>query len=186
MKSVFVTLSLLFSLLSPAQAGTCNLEKPIPVGDLLNETTTLRDVRTDEVPRFTQPENYDPARDTLSYSLFNIKFNRTFTGFLGGSLSVDKKFESVGFSNIYSGTYHLQGGVSEENGVKAYTAKTLTPYDGPAKGDAITESVVKVKNGQLISVVLKFPVFKFWRRGEFQTYTTFTGEHQTLCVRSAR
>lgn len=186
MKNIILTISLLFASIS-ALAGTCNLQKPIPInGDLLNGVH-LKNVILDEQPNLLGDQKYDPSKDSLQVYLFDIILNNSGTGLIGSSVSVVEKSLSAGFPDEYYGDIIIQGSMNSTNGVKVYTTKEEALYPGPehAKGKAITQTSVSVSNGKITAINLTYPIFKIWKRVDSVNHTAFTGEHQTVCVKSA-
>jgi hypothetical protein len=176
--------------LSASAADDCRLSQPIDVGtgNLVQKGLYLRDAKFDENPRFIAPSKFDPATDVLHVSLFQINWNNTRTGFLGGNVSVVDKNESQGFSENYSGNFNFQSDTRDQNGVVTYTTQSVSRYTEPqhAKNDAITSITVVVDKGKLVSLRLSTPVFKVWKIEDHTRYIAFTGEHQTLCLKSAK
>lgn len=172
-------------------AADCKLEKPIPLSnDPLTRQVVLKDARVDALPKFTEPEKYQPATDALEVRLFQVERNNEPTGYVGVRVSVVGKLESVGFSNGYNGNVDpgLRGSVHGRDGERVYVLRQVSRYTDPqhAKNEAVHESRITVMGNEITSVQLTFPVFRVWHRVDHMTYVAFTGEHQTLCVTSAR
>lgn len=187
MKSLILTTSLLFGSIS-AFAGTCNLDKPIQFGGELLNGVQLKNVVLDETPKFMPETGYNSAKNVLDVYLFNIDLNGSKTGFIGSQISVVGKLATLGFSDSYSGNFQIQGTMKETNGVRTYNTKQGSFYTEPqhAKNEAITQTAITVSNGKIIALNLMFPIFKVWKTVDGVNYIAFTGDHQTICVKSAQ
>ena len=189
MKSLFLIGAIFLSAIS-SLAGTCKLEKPFPFsGDLLGGVQ-LHNVVLDEIPQFLPEDGYDPAMDSLSVSIFNIEWNFFKMNFVGARMSIDGKDGawSLGFAERYSGNFKLAGSLKDVNGVKTYSTTETFLYTAPehAKIEAITETVVTVVSNQITALTLKYPIFKVWYiNADGNRQLVFTGDHQTVCVKSA-
>ena len=188
--SLCALITFFFALSASAATQECQLEKPIPfAGDLLRaEGLTLHDVKVNELPRFTQPENFNPKTDTLDMGLFPIQWNKKLTAFLGTNLKAER-VGFVGFAREFEGSFHFRGENQDLNGVKSYHTINLERFPVAGKGvmDAVTETTVKTVGNQITAISLSFPVFKIGKvQNDVAMKIEFTGEHQTLCVLSAR
>lgn len=186
----FILLVAFFFLPTASAFGkTCHLERPIAVnGDLLMGVT-LHNLVLDRQPK-TIPENiYDPDRDRISADFFDISVNGKNIGSLGMRLLIEGK-AGLGFALFYvddDGVLDFRGSHRESDGVMTYETQLTDHYTQPndAKNPAITKTIVRVANGQIISIQLTTPVFKVLKKYEDGYYVAFTGQHQTLCVKSA-
>lgn len=169
---------------TPCFAKECRLEKSIPFsGDFL-KTLYIKNIKLDDVPKFTGG-TFDPTRDSLSMSIFNIVHNDQITKYVGAHVYAPNKL--MGFSQEYSGQFDLKGTKTEKDGITTYTTREVYTYSEPqhAKGEAVHEVKVLVRGKEIESVELTVPLFKIWKKDKKGfTYVAFTGEHQTLCVLS--
>lgn len=167
----------------------CKLNRRLPLGshDLMATPLTLYRVVFDQTPAFTRPEKYDPAKDALLMNLFNIEWNESPTGYLGLSVWVHNKNERVGFSGIYKGGFAFTGSKETVQGVTTFrTNETNKPLGAHhAAGNATTETIVKVEKDDILSVELRFPIYKVHQSFPSGDVLAFTGKHQQLCLLEA-
>jgi hypothetical protein len=186
----FAVVFLALAIAVPALADNCRLANPIPVsGSLLDRDLLLSNSTFDQTPAWTDPSAFDPSKDKINVGLFNIIHGTTRTNYLGVSVELEGKAETIGFSGYYDGNFNFQGSTSSSGNTTVYTTKNVRNFTEAqhAKNDAITQSVVTVENGNLVSVQLTFPIFKTWKVDANGThYLAFTGNHQTLCLKSAQ
>jgi len=182
-------ISLIFALFfSTLSFANCKVDKPIPIHRDPLDALTLESVKFDKAPKFFEKGGFDPQKDTLSLSLFEIVDDHYETGWLGGWVKVDNKLGSFGFSSWYFGSFDAQGSVEENGETITYHTKNINRYTEPqhAKNDAITEITMTVKAGAIVSLSLTSPIFKVWKSDGYMQFIAFTGKHQTLCLKSAK
>lgn len=187
MKNILLVLtSLLFAF--NAVAEECRLEQPLPMAaDFMVRELNYKNVKVSSDPRFSRPEKYVPAQDVLGLKIFNINMNDKKLNYVGVQLGIIGKLESVGFSHLYSGNFLIQGRSNEAGGVKTYQTREVRIFTETqhAKNEAVTQTTLTVAGGKIWAISLIAPVFKVWKIENGSTYMAFTGEHQTLCVKSA-
>ena len=169
----------------------CKLDTPIHVGNLnLLDGLTLNEVQFFETVKFTEPSAYDPSKDRLTLSLFEIEHDHDRSGFLGAGVQVKNgtNFDSIGFTQVYIGNFDFKGSILDHAGVVTYNTRSGHFYTDPqhAKNEAITEVLADVANGYLVSLRLTHPHFKVWKEEGPYKYIAFTGLNQTLCLKKAR
>ncbi len=166
----------------------CKLEAPISLEtlDLLEDDIELKNVELNRYPRFTDDEAYNHYLDHLTVHLYNIWYVGK-TGKLGANISIDDKLESIGFSPTYYGNFAIQGGKTEVDGLTTYHTRIVRRFDRPphAIGDAVDDLKVLVKERAILGLQLTSPVFRITSKTNEATWVAFTGEHQTLCIKSA-
>lgn len=175
--------------LSSLAFADCKLDQPINIGrlDLLDKGVVLKDVKFDKEPIFVEPGNYDAKKDKIDMPLFNIDHAGNKTGFLGATVEVVGKLESIGFSNYYAGNFHVKGTREEKNGEVTYVSKNSNEWTlvGGEKAEAKLDLTVKVTNGQITSVQLIAPIYTVKIKDGNSILLGFAGKHQTLCLKSA-
>jgi hypothetical protein len=148
----------------------------------------LNNVVLNEIPKFSRPQLFDPAKDSLNLALFNIQWESNSTGFLGADIGIEGKLEGVGFSRVYVGNFNIQGSKeTKSSGVTAYATTNTHTYEGDqhAKNPAVHKLSLEIEKGDIVSVELMHPVFKVWKIENGAYHVAFTGDHQTLCVLDA-
>lgn len=183
MKAAFVLLVTLM-VSAAAQAAECKLSRPIPFSGPVFGERYLSGVQTDQAPKFLRPESAD-AR--LAMVLFEMSNQGRPTQLAGAKLGLSNGGQYVGFSNSYSGSTEMEGGVEEApNGVQVHWSRVSVIY-GDANGiPAVNELKIGVRGSEIVSLELTHPVFEITGTDGPYTYIRFTGENQVLCVKSAR
>jgi hypothetical protein len=193
----FAILSLLLA--SPAMAlQPCIMDTPIELGsaDILSPTklTFVDKVRFDAVPKFHSPSPYNPEKDSLRVEFFNINWNGAPTGSMGVNIQAlengmpGANIDSLGFAPNYSGNFDFVSSSTESNSSIVYYTRQSSRLTEPqhAQVDAVTESRVTVMGTRLLAAELTIPIFRVWKTEGSVRYIAFTGEHQTLCLKSLR
>lgn len=192
MKSILIA-SIMSILSLPCFAEVCRLQTPIALPkDFLEYGAHFSHVKLDQTPKFTDPSNYDPGKDSLDLNLFPVFLNGSKSSYIGANIFVFGNLEGVGVSNGYSGNLEVGGSTLGNGNEVIYSFRQVSHYDGHwengrprhVAGDAITESMLTVSDGMLISMRLQIPVYSIWDQDELSTHVAFTGEHQNLCLQS--
>lgn len=173
-------------------ANECRLKEPYPISmSALQSKSFLAVVDVNEPPVFLRPNNYVPHRDALQLNIFNLELNKTLTPFIGANISIQGKLDSVGLSRSYSGNVELSGATIENENEQIYTTTYTHYFTGQYEeerprhvvGEAIEQSRIVIRNGNIISILLTSPIFVIWRDAGFGTELAFTGQHQKICVK---
>lgn len=190
----FILTTLILSVMSiQSFADRCRLQNPVPVPKNFLEMGAVYSATTyDQAPKFTDPSAYAPEKDKLAFQIFPVFLNDVKLAFLGASVSVLGKNESIGVSNNYSGNFSISGSTNSNGNDTTYIFRETHHYDGHLEngrqrhvaGDAVTQSSVTISNGMITSVLIQYPVYSIWEQDQFGTQVAFTGQHQTLCLQS--
>ena len=202
MKTLTILLATLL-LLPHARADECRLKHPIPLpGGELREHLMFGKAVVSEAPRFSNPEAYAPGQE-LFLNVFPSTFLEDSEAANWAAAIATESTEpmSLGHANMYFGLdrddflYEKRAANGEQVLSFGYHGFFL-PVGGPedpwygcpicGKGDSLTKTTIKVKDGMLTSVKLTFPVEVNWTNPNGEVLLAYTGEHQTLCVLDAQ
>jgi len=157
-----------------------DLEKAFETTPLTNYYVIGDSIELDKSPVFVDKDSYNPAEDKLELRLFNIHWNARPTGYLGVNIGIPDTYVNLGFSN-YVGSFNVQHSEVTEDGFLVHETTKASVYPG-IENKAITRSTLRFNGDFLVSVKVLYPIYKLNETG--QNY--FTGEHETLCVKSIR
>jgi hypothetical protein len=185
MKYLLLVLSLVLS--ESAIADVCALENPIKLnGGQFSLPLHLKNVRANEAVRFSE-NDISSSVDELVIDIFNISQDSIPTSFVGVNLSRAKKLDSVGSANDYSGNLiELSGVMKANNGEVLYSMTDIHRYKiNNQDTQAITSTTVIVKDGAIVSINIKNPVYRLFAKENGIYVAQFTGEEQDLWICSA-
>ncbi len=178
-----------------SQAFACALDEPIDLPESnLHELAypfSISKAKFDKEPMFDDASAYDPETDGLTLDIFNLNWENRDLKIMGTAIYQVKSStdwpERIGFSPSYGGTFpNFEKGYRNENGLETFTTRyNLTLVGERHRGDlAEYLMIAKIKNQKLLSFELKLPIFEVYSRANHTVLLAFTGEHQTLCLKS--
>jgi len=188
-----ITVSLLSTVVF---AGPCLLDEMIPLKkvNLLKQGLILTHARFDSFPSFAHsPTVVREKQEILSLLLMNIQVNGNRTDILGASVWSNYDREKIGFDVSYYGNPNLNGQVDLiEPSTSIYTTRIQIPLidSRHAKDSAEISMRVEIVHDRLNSLQLTIPIYQEWKLVGLPPWRdvlmAFSGQYQTLCLRSAR
>ncbi len=183
-----ILLSLLYSAFSFSK--DCLLDDPIDIRgiDLFKSEFELDNIILNKLPVFNKKDVYDPSKDTLRLRVKNLEWNDQTLNKLAVGISINDRLESIGFADAYYGNFEISSSKDVKNEITTYTTKQISRHsERPrhASNPAITKSEIKIKSNEIISIKLKYPIYKIWKKpSRFATSIAFTGNHDEVCLRN--
>jgi hypothetical protein len=188
--SMVVLVVLLLQTSTSSADPPCALGTIVPwgPGDLTNTelAMTFSEAEFDQVPKFTHPDQYDPATDKLTLRLFHVFDGGARTGVMGFQLTVDGKTEAVGLQENYANGFDAVGDQNRFHDQTTHDTRlreVLQTQGGTARG--LTQVIVVENNDGVLSVKLTIPVLQSVGTQNGSERLIFTGQQQTLCLKSA-
>ncbi len=169
-------------LLNLANASECLLDKPVdlPESSLVKNELIFRDVTVDNVPQSMRNEKYNAQSDYLTLYIKEIIYNDQNTGALGAIIKLNSGPVTVGSFLEIVGESQIIQSKEKVDGVTTYFSKDVMKMGENEL--AVSTTTIKTKLNQIISVSLKYPVF----REIGANMVSFTGKHHEVCVKSMR
>jgi len=186
--SVILTIFSVFITGGIAIAGECRLDTPIKIDEsALSKGTSFKSIKTDVRPKFLSVDQYNENSDKIYLNLVNVAIDSGKTAFFGANIGLESKRSWMGCANGFFGNLvDVSGENTSENGVNTYRVQAITHQNQTDLGikDLVTKSSFTVENGDLTSVSFTYPIERFIKIENYDIYAQYTGEEQTVCVKS--